>query len=261
LYSTEHSPTMPMWRGSYLRCIDIATGNEAWKLADWVNSLSIADGYAITLNLYDNQIYCIGKGPSETTVTATPGVGSAVTIQGTVMDQSVGKPGIPAISDADQEAWMEHVYEQQGMPQNAQGVPVTLYETDPNGNTYTIGTVTTDISGHFMTSWTPTLEGTYKITAAFDGTNAYYGSTAVTGIAVGPATAASPAITPTPPPTTVTPTPVQPTPTLNISPTASATTAPPPPTSQSPATTYIVIGIAIIVIVVAATALVLRRRK
>ena len=32
----------------------------------------IADGFIVGLNFYDNQIYCYGKGPSATTVTASP---------------------------------------------------------------------------------------------------------------------------------------------------------------------------------------------
>jgi hypothetical protein len=236
LYSTEHSPTMPMWRGSYVRCIDVNNGHEDWKLADFAGNIAIADGYMVTLNLYDNQIYCIGKGPSATTVSATPGVGNAVTIEGTVTDQSVGKPGIPAISDADQEAWMEHVYEQQGMPQNAQGVPVTIYVTDPNGNTNSIGTVVSDVSGTFGMSWTPQTQGFYTITAAFDGSNAYYGSTAVTHLAVGSAPAASPE------------------PTLTVAPT-------PPSFGPSSTTYYVVTAAIVIVAVIAAIALILRKRK
>ena len=59
-------------------------------------------------------------------------------IQGTVTDQSpsgrhnvVGSldfslKGTPAISDADQEAWMEHLFQGNTKPANAKGVPVTL---------------------------------------------------------------------------------------------------------------------------------------
>ena len=32
--------------------------------------MAVADGYLVYLNLYDMQIYCIGKGPSATTVEA-----------------------------------------------------------------------------------------------------------------------------------------------------------------------------------------------
>jgi hypothetical protein len=259
LYSTEHSPTMPLWRGSYLRCIDVATGHEDWKIANFANSVAIADGYIVSLNLYDNRIYCYGKGPSETTVSASPGIGNAVTIQGTVIDQTVGKPGIPAISDADQEAWMEYVYAQQGIPTNAKGVPVAIYETDPNGNTYKVATVTTDISGHFVTSWTPTLKGAYKITAAFDGSNAYYGSSGVAGIAVGDLTV-SPLVTQTPEPTpkAITPTPTLTQPTETQPP---LTTAPTPPAYGPSTATYIMISAAIVIVLAVVAALILRRRK
>ena len=253
LYSTEHSPTMPMWRGSYIRCIDVATGHEDWKIESWSTGIAIADGYLVSLNLYDNQIYCYGRGPSATSVSATQGIGNIVTIQGSVTDQTVGKPNIPAISDVDQQAWMEYQYEEQAMPTKATGVPVTIYQTDPNGNSYTVGTVTSDLSGHYAISFVPTMPGMYTFTASFAGSNAYYGSSSVTSIAVGPA--ASPVVTPTPTQTT---TPTQ-TPVQSPSPSPSAVVI--PPNSAMPTTTYIAIGAAVIVIVAAAAALILRRRK
>ena len=58
-----------------------------------------------TYNCYDNQIYCIGKGPSGTTVEApmtAVTAGDSVVIQGTVTDKSPGTKakGTPAVSDA-----------------------------------------------------------------------------------------------------------------------------------------------------------------
>jgi hypothetical protein len=78
------------------------------------------------------------------------------------------------------------------MPNNVTGVPVTLTETDHNGNTYTIGTTTTDTSGTFAYNWTPPIEGNYTIVATFGGSNSYYGSCAETHIYANapPATAA-----------------------------------------------------------------------
>ena len=61
-------------------------------------------------------------------------------------DQSPGAKGTPAIADANMQAWMEYLYEQQAMPTNAKGVEVTLTAIDPNGNTH-IGTATSDTSG------------------------------------------------------------------------------------------------------------------
>ena len=43
---------------------------------------------------------------------------------------------------------MEYVYEQQPMPTNVTGVPVTITAIDSNGN-FIIGTATTDASGTF----------------------------------------------------------------------------------------------------------------
>ena len=74
LHSSEHSPTKPLWRASYLRCVDINTGKELWKLLDFNMGLSVADGYIVTGNQYDNLVYCIGKGPSASTVSAPSNV-------------------------------------------------------------------------------------------------------------------------------------------------------------------------------------------
>ena len=138
----------------------------------------IADGYIVTLNLYDNQIYCYGKGPSETTVTAPDTgmlLGSNVMIRGTVTDQSAGAAGTPAMSDEDMSVWMEYMYMQQPMPEDAQGVKVKLTAIDPNGNYQDIGYATTDAAGNFGKSWVPPVPGDYHITATFEG-SASYGS-------------------------------------------------------------------------------------
>jgi hypothetical protein len=92
--------------------------------------------------------------------------------------------GIPAISDEDQEAWMEYLYKQQVMPTNAKGVEVTLDTLDPNGNFVHIGTVTSDLTGTFGYAFTPEVPGTYQIIATFAGSASYYSSFAQTYIQV-----------------------------------------------------------------------------
>jgi hypothetical protein len=200
LYSTEHSPTKPLWRGSYLRCIDAYTGKELWKLLDFNQGMALADGYIVTCSNYDNIIYCIGKGQSATTVmgpdTAVP-LGTPIVLKGTVMDVSPGTNdnvvtsrfpnGLPAIADNDMSAWMEHVYMQQNVP-NADGVDVTLDAIDPNGNFVNIGTVKSDMSGLYSHMWTPEIEGKYTVIATFEGSESYGSSYAETAIGVGPAT-------------------------------------------------------------------------
>ena len=203
LTSSEHSPTQPLWRGSYLRCINATDGEEIWKVLHWSTGMAagagvvIADGLLVSLNSYDNRIYCYGKGPSATTVTApetTIPLGEEVLIKGTVTDQSAGTKqdeqtarfpnGVPAISDEYQEDWMEYVYMQQACPKDAEGVEVVLTTLDPNGNTYELGKTTTDISGTFGCAVDPPVSGLYKITATFEGSDSYYGSSAVTYINV-----------------------------------------------------------------------------
>jgi hypothetical protein len=74
--------------------------------------------------------------------------------------------------------FMEAVYEQQVMPSNITGVPVTIAVTDSNGNCYPIGTATTTPSGFYSLTWTPTISGNFTVTATFAGTQSYYGSSA-----------------------------------------------------------------------------------
>jgi outer membrane protein assembly factor BamB len=221
MFSGEHSPSQPLWRGSQIRCIDTKTGEELWKIHHWegaeapglnVNEKGavIADGFLVGLNLYDNRIYCYGKGPSATTVTAEPAIvakGSSVLIKGTVADESAGAKKlveegkssiVPAIADEDMTEWMEYLYMQQQMPMDATGVKVTLDAVDPNGNFINIGTATSDMSGFYSYKWTPEHEGKYTIIATFEGSKAYYSSYAETAIGVDPAPAPSGPIEPEP---------------------------------------------------------------
>ena len=126
----------------------------------------------------------LGRGPSATTVSAPqtiPALGASIMIPGTVTDQSpsgrhnvVGSldfalKGTPAISDADQEAWMEHMFQGNTLPANAKGVPVSLDTIDPNGNLVHIGNTTSDMHGNYGLAFTPEVPGTYQIIATFAG--------------------------------------------------------------------------------------------
>jgi hypothetical protein len=249
----EHSVTQPIWRGPNMRCINAMTGEEIWKLmnfgANGGASLGglyeyMADGKVVGLNLFDMMIYCVGKGPSATSVSASPKVsvhGNSVLIEGTVTDQSPsGKrntndrldfalKGTPAISDADQEAWMEYMFMQQQIPANAKGVEVTLDAIDPNNNFVHIGTTTSDITGKFAYAYTPEVPGTYQIIATFAGSKAYGSSFDQSYLTVDPAPA-TPA-------------------------------APEPATAQPPVDMYILYAtIAMIIAVAIATILILRKK-
>jgi PQQ-like domain len=182
----------PLYRGAELYAINAQSGQQLWSMNGFFTSgMAVADGYLVGFNGYDNQIYCFGKGQSATSVSATPGVGNVVTLQGSVTDQSPGETCLgtpaastPAIADEFMGDWMAYLYEQQPQPQNAKGVSLTLYATDSSGTTTNIGTTSTDIAGHYVVSWTPPSNGVYTITAAFDGTKSYFASTAETSIAV-----------------------------------------------------------------------------
>jgi len=204
----EHSITQPMWRGPNIRCINASNGVELWNLLGMGANgaahltgqyMQMADGRVLGLNFFDNKIYCIGKGDSATTVTASPKVsvhGNSVMIEGTVTDQTpTGSrntndkqdftlKGTPAISDEDMGRWMEYLFMDQGIPANAKGVEVTLDTIDPNGNYVHIGTVTSDITGAYGYAFTPDVPGTYQIIATFAGSKSYGASFAQTYITV-----------------------------------------------------------------------------
>ncbi len=258
---TEHTPNSPMLRGYRLYAIDVESGEKLWEMPGFFASIAVAGGKLVGYAAYENQIYCYSPGQSATTVTATAGIGNAVTIQGAVTDQSPGQMGInvpaagtPAVSDESMDKWMAYTYMQQVKPTNTTGVPVKLTVKDENGNTVFTKDTTSDASGHYAAAWIPESNGLYTITAAFAGSLSYYASDAVTSVAINVVAATSPTIAPTPTPT------VAPTPTESPTPTSTATAAPEP---EAKFDTVLYVGIAAVVVIVAiaAIAVFLRKRK
>jgi hypothetical protein len=257
IYATtgEHSPSTPLPRGEALHCINADTGQGVWSISGMFEGLGVADGYLVGFNGYDNQLYCFGKGPTQLTVEApltSVAKGQGMIIQGKIIDTSAGAKAkvesgefniIPAISDKDQTAWMEHIYMQKPLPEDVTGVPITIYATDANGNTEQIATVTSDASGLYYYKWVPSQEGVYKITAVFDGSESYWASSATTAITIDQA--ASAPITPTQPTQPV----ISPTPAVE-------------PESGTPTETLLILGASIIIIaIIVPTAILLKRRK
>jgi len=209
--SESHMYDPPMFPGAQQLALNTTTGEVVWSILSFTGRVptACADGYLIQWNSYDAQIYSIGKGPTATTVVASPKIseqGSNVLVEGTVTDISAGTKdsdraarfpnGVPAVSDASQSAWMEYVYMQQEKPTNATGVPVTVSVLDPNGNTYVVGTTTSDLNGHYKLTFVPPVSGEYTVIASFAGSESYWPSQAETAIDVTDAAA-----TPTPQPT------------------------------------------------------------
>jgi len=194
--TSVHTWPSPIYKGGMLRAINATSGHEIWTLSGVTiefgsMSYAMADGYNTWWNGYDDSAYVVGRGPSQTTVTASPTVttyGDNVVIQGTVMDIAAGTKqnqqaadfpnGVPCAADSIMTQWMGYVYQQQVEPTDFTGVPVTITVTDSNHNTYPIGTTTTDESGMYSLTWTPIITGNYTVVATFAGTNAYYGSCA-----------------------------------------------------------------------------------
>jgi hypothetical protein len=200
LVEEEHSLNAPAYHGAKTRAVNATTGELLWDMygmSSWQEQAA-ADGYYVWFNMNDQRIYCIGPGPSATTVTASPSVttqGTSVLITGTVTDQSPNQAlkGTPAISDADQGTWTNYMVTKTiAEPTNMTGVTVVLTATDPNGNFVTIGTATSDQNGVFQKLWTPQVSGEYKITAKFAGTQSYGDSSAGTAVGVTNAPATQP---------------------------------------------------------------------
>jgi PQQ enzyme repeat. len=188
----EYSP--PLFHNARMLALNGTTGKLMWtSLGFYDTATAVAYGVLTSFNSYDGQIYAYARGPSRVTVNAPQiGVSTAtpVTITGTVTDISAGASqaavaanfpnGLPAVSDDSQTGFMEAVYQQQPMPYNTTGVPIDLFVTDANGNYRMIGSTTSTASGTFSYTWTPDISGTYTITAVFQGSGAYYPSSAQT---------------------------------------------------------------------------------
>jgi hypothetical protein len=125
------------------------------------------------------------QAPSVGVTTATP-----ITISGTITDIASGSQqeavvanfpnGLPCVSDPSMTKFMEAVYEQQTMPTNTTGVPITISVVDSNGNLRQIGTTTSTAYGTYALTWTPDISGDYTVIVNFAGTQSYYPATAST---------------------------------------------------------------------------------
>jgi hypothetical protein len=207
---SEHSPIDPKPRGAPFYCLNATDGSLIWRAdglfrqSNWGGTAVIGDSIIATQDTYDQRVYAIGKGASETTVSIQNDViaqGSSVMIRGTVMDVSPGtdditlesrfSKGVPAVSDESMSDWMLYVYKQFPRPEDVEGVKVFLKVLDPNGDYYS-ATVTADSNGKFSHMWTPGIVGEYQVTAIFEGSNSYYPSQDTTTFGVDEAPAEAP---------------------------------------------------------------------
>ncbi len=241
----EHTFETPIYKGALARAINATTGQEIWTLSSASaasTSYALADGYNTWCNGYDNQVYVVGRGPSQTTASAEA-FGNSVVISGAVMDISAGTKqteqaadfpsGVPCASDASMTAWMAYVYQQQPCPSNFTGVPVTISVVDSNHNSRVIGTATTNANGFYSLTWTPDIPGNFTVTATFAGNNGYYGSSSNTAFYSSPAS-------PTPAPTA--------TPITNFA-------------TSSDLMTYMVVAVIVIIIAIAVVGIAILRKK
>ncbi len=213
----EHSAENPLPRGAPYIAVNASNGAEIFRVngmyrqTRWGGNGIIGDSIIATMDTYDQRVYAIGKGPSETSIVASPKVstqGSSVLVEGTVLDVSPGMSdssiemrfpnGVAAVSDESQSQWMLYVYKQFERPTNASGVEVSVDVIDANGNYRHVGTTTSDSTGKYSYSWSPDITGKYTVIATFAGSKAYYASFDETSFVVDPAAAtATPLATPT----------------------------------------------------------------
>ena len=199
VFGNEHTPSQPMTRGWKTYCLNATTGSNMWNITGYMTPGAFADGYLTAGSGYDGYMYVFGPGQSSTTVSAPQNqinTGTSAIISGTVMDQSPGTLpsttssntgsqaplNLACVSDASMGTYMEYKYMQIPIPSNVTitGVPVSIDAIDPNGNTVHIADVTSDMSGTFAYTWTPSIAGNYKITATFMGSDSYGSSYAET---------------------------------------------------------------------------------
>jgi hypothetical protein len=214
LENTEHNPFDPQHRGAPFLCLDMETGERVFEIpfrgSEWSSTPIIGDSIIAMYNEYDQQIYAIGKGPSDITAEVSPQVsvyGNDVLVTGMVTDISPGTSdyrltarfpnGVPAVSDGNMSEWMTYVYNQFERPSDVTGVEVVVSVVDPNNNLYEVGRTTSDSTGQYSLMFTPEVPGKYTIIATFEGSNSYYGSTTETAFGVSDAQ-------PTPAPQTTT---------------------------------------------------------
>ena len=211
LRHSAHSDNNPLPRGAPYVCLDAETGEVIWRAnglvrgTDWGGRGYIGDSILCKLDTYDLLIFALGRGPSATTVSASPKVsvhGSSVIVEGSVTDISPGTKdsaltmrfpnGVPAVSDSSMSDWMLYVYKQFARPADATGVEVVIEVLDPNNNYYEVGRTTSDSTGFFSLAFAPEVPGKYTIVANFLGSKSYYGSFSETAINVEQGTEATP---------------------------------------------------------------------
>ena len=214
---TEHSAENPIPRGAPFVCLNATTGDVIWRVngmfrqTRWGGGAVIGDSIIATMDTYDQRVYAIGKGPSATTVTASPEIsvhGSKILVKGMVTDISPGTKdagltmrfpnGVPAVADESMSDWMLYVYKQFECPANVTGVEVVVEVLDPNNNYYEVARATSDGTGFYSATFEPPVPGKYTIIARFPGSKAYYGSYDETAIVVEEAPPATPEPTPAP---------------------------------------------------------------
>jgi hypothetical protein len=212
----EHSAEQPLPRGGPFIAINASNGAEIFRVngmyraTRWGGNAVMGDSIIATMDTYDQRVYAVGKGPSKTTISASPAVlplCDGIMIQGFVTDISPGTKddaiemrfpnGVPAVSDRNMSDWMLYVYKQFARPTNIIGVEVSLSVLDANNNFRPIGKTTADSNGFYSFNWIPDIEGKYTVYATFEGSAAYYGSAALAAFAVGPP---APTAAPTNPP-------------------------------------------------------------
>ena len=212
LYLSEgHEYNPPLLHGALQLALNANNGQLVWSNLGFDDTATaVAYGVMTTFNSYDGQIYAYAQGPSKITINA-PSIGATtktpVTITGTITDVSPGASqsavaknfpnGLPCVSDPSMSGLMEAAYEQQPLPSNTTGVPISVYVLDSNNNYRSIGQTTSNALGDWGLTWTPDITGNYTVYAVFAGSHGYYPSSASTFLYAGaPPASTAPTTTP-----------------------------------------------------------------
>jgi hypothetical protein len=212
LYLSEgHEYNPPLFHGALQLALNATSGQLVWSNLGFDDTATaVAYGVMTTFNSYDGQVYAYAQGPSKVTISA-PQMGvttdTPVTFIGTITDVSPGASqsvvaknfpnGLPCVSDDSMRGLMEAAYEQQPLPSNLTGVPISVYVLDNNHNYRSIGQTTSNALGDWGLTWTPDITGNYTVYAVFAGTNGYYPSSASTFMFAGlPPSSPAPTATP-----------------------------------------------------------------
>ena len=162
---------------------------------------AIGDSIVLMQNTFDQQVYAVGMGPTETTIAIQDNV-VPLGVPGTsnrhcngYFSRNKRRKNNIKISERSRSSIRrmgehEELYgiclHAKRAPNGHNWYPSKNPNIQPNGEYEWIGTTTTDAEGNFAYGFVPLMEGTYAVVATFDTNKGYWGSERMTYLYVGP---------------------------------------------------------------------------